>query len=127
MNTDVANNPAVLYVVLIITILIAIAGAVPKILGPVSTAYDNWNKRQRVAATEADDADIAEQARQIAYLKGRMDEAHAEISRRDALIREHLIWDFDMYDAAVKKGERPRHPPPLIPTEPKGDSQPQPQ
>lgn len=109
-----------LYGALFLFIVTIIAGATPKFLkafGEVGEALQERLDRQRQAAMRADDADIMERDRVIAYLQGRQDEQQAEIARRDELIRQHLIWDYDMYDAAVQRGERPPHPPPLHTTQ----------
>lgn len=109
------------YGALILFILGIATTANPKVLkifGEWGKAAEERLERQRSTAKAADDADIAERDRQIAYLQGRADEQNAEIARRDALIREHLIWDYDMYDRVVRSGHTVPHPPPLFPRAP---------
>lgn len=65
---DAAQHPALLYVVLGVSILITISGAVPKILGPLGEAFKARAEAARAAAADADDADIKELHRQIQNL-----------------------------------------------------------
>lgn len=114
-----AGHPWMLYAGLVFGILILAATAVPKILGPLGTGLSEWAKNQRAAASDEDDADIAERDRQIAYLQGVAAERLREIKARDALVAEHSQWDWERYGAAVKAGHDVAPPPPLIPDIPK--------
>lgn len=118
MAPDASSHPWMLYVVLVSGILIVLAGAIPKILGPISSAMDEWAKRQRAIAVETDDADIADLRREKEYLRGVADERLREIKARDALIASHQIWDWNRYEELVQQGKRPAMPPPLRPDVP---------
>lgn len=114
-TSTAAGHPWMLYAALVVGILVIIAGAVPKILGPLGEAFDERTKRARAAAAEADDADIAEMDRKIAYLQGRVDEQLVEMRARDVLIAEHVIWDRERLMGAMMAGEDVPPPPPLYP------------
>lgn len=118
MAPDASSHPWMLYAVLASGILIVLAGAIPKILGPISSAMDEWSKRQRAIAVEEDDADIADLRREKEYLWGVADERLREIKARDELIASHQVWDWDRYEELVKQGEPPAMPPPLRPDVP---------
>lgn len=113
-----SSHPWMLYVVLGSGILVVLAGAIPKILGPISSAMDEWAKRQRAIAVEADDADIADLRREKEYLRGVADERLREIKARDELIASHQVWDWKRYEELVQQGKRPDMPPPLRPDVP---------
>ena len=116
MDTSAAaGHPWMLYAALVVGILVIIAGAVPKILGPLGEAFDERTKRARAAAVEADDADIAEADRKIAYLAGVADERLRELQARDRLIAAHAIWDRERLIAATMAGAEVSPPPPLYP------------
>lgn len=107
-----------LYISLVMFIGSVIFAANPKFL----TIFGQWGEamqerldRQRSAAKAADDADIAERDRQIAYLRGVADERQRELEMRNELIREHAPWDWAMFEQVLKNGGEPAAPPPLIP------------
>lgn len=107
-----------LYGALVIFILTIIGGATDrflKIFGTWGQAAAERLDRQRSAAAAADDADIAERDRKIAYLEGVNAERLRELQARDQLIADHKNWDWERYDAAVRAGNRIDPPPPLLP------------
>lgn len=116
--TEAASHPWVLYATVLVLIIVLFAGAVPKVFGPLSTTFSDWAKRQRTAASEADDADIADLQRERDYLRGVADERLREIRARDTLIAEHLPWDYERLHAATRAGHSVPPPPPLFPPMP---------
>lgn len=85
---DVSQHPWALWVAAVAFILPAIASIFPKVLGPLGQAWSDWTRRQRTAATETDDHDIAEMKRAMENM-GKMlsEERHQNASYR-ALIAD---------------------------------------
>lgn len=110
-----ANSPAFLYVALILSILVAVAGAVPKILGPLGQTYDEWQSKRRAAASDAEDEAVRDREQRIAYWQGVADAHLREIQERDVLISYHRAWDNEAAERAAERGVVLEPAPPLLP------------
>lgn len=65
------EQPILIYVTLVISILLVVSQAIPKILGPLGTAMTDWTQRRREARIEARSADMIDVQRQLEYLTDR--------------------------------------------------------
>lgn len=104
MPPDVTNSPLIVWVAIGTGILVIIATAVPKILGPLS---DSWSKliEQRLGRHAAQlSADLAERDRQIRYLR-------EELAKRDAYLNDLDAWAWNTY-AAMRQAGIDTSPPP---------------
>lgn len=109
------GHPWILYAALLISIMVMIAQAIPKVGGSISKALADWASSQRAASADADDADIAERDREIAYIKGIAAERLRELRAFHDLANEHRPWDIHHFDKALSSDPNAKPPPPLIP------------
>lgn len=109
------SSPVLLYVALVLSILVAVAGAVPKILGPLGKTYDEWQSRRRASAADEEYLHMKTRKEEIAYYKGMTDALLQERRDRDALIEKHLVWDYTAKGIAAENGVLLEPAPPLFP------------
>lgn len=94
-----SNSPVVIYVTIAVGVLVIISMAVPKIMGPLGTAFSDWTKQRRRVSTETDDARVADMQVDISYLKAELISLRAEMRSRNELIRVHEEWDRELIRA----------------------------
>lgn len=129
VDPSVANNPYLIYVLLVVAILSVIFGAVNK----GTTGVGAWLGSLRRIGADAKAADIKSRDTQILNLEKDLDtERRArqqdrerfnqellardhEQDRRDDQIREHIKWDWKIYNVLVLAGllDENSKPPPL--------------
>lgn len=116
------SSPVLVWIAMGVMAVGMIANAFPKILGPVGTGIQEWAARRRAERAARDDADIADQARQIVYLESVAARERAEHATTRATwharemrwVQEwaaHRVWDRDMYELAIRLGAEPTPPP----------------
>lgn len=129
VDPSVANNPYLIYVLLVVAILSVVFGAVNK----GTTGVGAWLGSLRRIGADAKAADIKSRDTQILNLEKDLDtERRArqqdrerfnqellardhEQDRRDDQIREHIKWDWKIYNVLVLAGllDENSKPPPL--------------
>lgn len=129
VDPSVANNPYLIYVLLVVAILSVIFGAVNR----GTTGVGAWLGSLRRIGADAKAADIKSRDTQILNLEKDLDtERRArqqdrerfnqellardhEQDRRDDQIREHIKWDWKIYNVLVLAGllDENSKPPPL--------------
>lgn len=108
VNASVADNPYILWALIIAGILAIILGALNK----STTGVGAWLGSLRRIGADAKAADIAARDLQIQNLyRDLLEERKArqkdrkyfeeEITRRDKLSREHVRWDWKVYNTLV--------------------------
>src|SRR5699024_12588652 len=63
-----SDDPLLVYVSLGIGVILLIVQAVPKVLGPIGTAMQDWTRTRREARIESRQADLVDIQRQVEYL-----------------------------------------------------------
>lgn len=94
------EHPILVYVSIVIAILLVIAQAVPKILGPLGTGMSEWARVRREKRIEARQADMIDVQRQVEYLteqRQRDREEHERDREADAAEMEKLRQEFADY------------------------------
>lgn len=129
VDPSVANNPYLIYVLLVVAILSVVFGAVNR----GTTGVGAWLGSLRRIGADAKAADIKSRDTQILNLEKDLDtERRArqqdrerfnqellardhEQDRRDDQIREHIKWDWKIYNVLVLAGllDENSKPPPL--------------
>lgn len=99
---DVTQHPWVIWAAVVAFVLPVLAAAFPKILGPISQAWADWATRQRTAATDADDHDIAEMKRAMDNMGSMLKEERAQNASYRALIA-------DLYRYILAAQRDPQH------------------
>lgn len=110
--SGVMASPAVVYAGIVVMILIMVASAVPKILGPFGKSVQEWQDRRRAERAAKIGADISDAQRQIEHLERERDEQdarHAEYRRRVAARESrwraekhvHDRWDYRVQQALI--------------------------
>lgn len=92
-----AEHPIMVYVSLAVAVLLVIAQAVPKILGPIGTGLTEWSRQRREKRIEAREADMIDVQRQVEYLteqRKRDREEHERERASDAAETEKLRAEF---------------------------------
>ena len=92
-----SEHPILVYVSLVVAVLLVIAQAVPKILGPIGTGMTEWSRQRREKRIETREADMIDVQRQVEYLTeqrkiDRME--HAREKAEDAAEIEALKAEF---------------------------------
>lgn len=91
------EHPIMVYVSLAVAVLLVIAQAVPKILGPIGTGMSEWSRTRREKRIEAREADMIDVQRQVEYLteqRKRDREEHERERAADAAETEKLRAEF---------------------------------
>lgn len=96
MPTDVSSSPIFIYFGVFFGILVLAATAVPRILGPLGTAFADWTKQRRRVATETDDARVSDMLVDIEYLNAEIARVKGVIRTLNELIRVHEEWDREL-------------------------------
>lgn len=92
-----SDHPLMVYVSLAVAVLLVIAQAVPKILGPIGTGMTEWSRQRREKRIETRKADMIDVQRQVEYLteQRRRDRAeHAQEKAADEAEMEKLRREF---------------------------------
>src|SRR5690625_2590389 len=95
-----SDHPILVYVSLAVAVLLVIAQAVPKELGPIGTGMIEWSRQRREARIEARSADMIDVQRQVEYLTEKRKRDRAEHEREkeaDAEEMEKLRREFADY------------------------------
>ncbi|WP_152353338.1 hypothetical protein [Brachybacterium subflavum] len=118
-----SDSPVVVYVTIAVGVLLVIAQAVPKILGPLGTGVQAWSRSRREKRIADEAADMADVQRQVTYLteqrekdQARHDEEMAkqraefadyrrkQAAREERWRREwqhHRQWDYRAQEALI--------------------------
>ena len=94
------EHPLMVYVSLAVAVLLVIAQAVPKILGPIGTGLTEWSRQRREKRIEAREADMIDVQRQVEYLTEQRKKDRAEHEREkeaDEAEMEKLRREFAEY------------------------------
>ena len=92
-----SDHPILVYVSLAVAVLLVIAQAVPKVLGPIGTGLAEWSRVRREKRIEARSADMIDVQRQVEYLteqRRRDREEHDRERAADAAETEKLRAEF---------------------------------
>lgn len=95
-----SDHPILVYVSLVVAVLLVIAQAVPKILGPIGTGMAEWARTRREKRIETRQADMIDVQRQVEYLteQRRKDrEEHEKERASDEAEMEKLRREFADY------------------------------
>jgi len=95
-----SDHPLMVYVSLAVAVLLVIAQAVPKILGPIGTGMTEWSRQRREKRIETRKADMIDVQRQVEYLteQRKRDRAeHEQEKAADAAEMEKLRREFADY------------------------------
>lgn len=95
-----SEHPILVYVSLAVAVLLVIAQAVPKILGPIGTGMTEWARARREKRIETREADMIDVQRQVEYLteQRKRDRAeHEQEKAADAAEMEKLRREFADY------------------------------
>ena len=95
-----SEHPLMVYVSLAVAVLLVIAQAVPKILGPIGTGLTEWSRQRREKRIEAREADMIDVQRQVEYLTEQRKKDRAEHEREkeaDEAEMEKLRREFAEY------------------------------
>lgn len=129
IDSSVSDNPYLVYVLLIITILSIVFGAINRgttgigvwlgslrRIGADSKAADLRSKTTQIENLEKD-LDTERRARQQDKLRFQQEITARDIMQdaRDDRVREHLKWDWQVYNVLVRAGllDEKSKPPPL--------------
>lgn len=122
-SESVANSPILIYVLIGIAVVSVIFGAVNK----GTSGFGAWMNSLRRIGADAKAADLISKNQEIVNLstdlnterKARQADRsyfESEMNRRDELIREHIQWDWKVYNVLVIAGllnKDDSKPPPL--------------
>lgn len=144
-----SDEPLLVYVSLGIGVILLIVQAVPKVLGPIGTAMQDWTRTRREARIESRQADLVDIQRQVEYLtearktdreqhereresdardlesvKSDFAEHRSRWAEREERWREewrvHRRWDYEM-EEALRGSDPPMRPsPPFMTPDPVG-------
>lgn len=137
-----SDEPLLVYVSLGIGVILLIVQAVPKVLGPIGTAMQDWTRTRREARIESRQADLVDIQRQVEYLtearKADREQHERELvgvktdfaehrnrwAAREERWREewraHRRWDYEM-EEALRGADPPIRPsPPFMTPDPVG-------
>src|SRR5699024_12653947 len=92
-----SDDPLLVYVSLGIGVILLIVQAVPKVLGPIGTAMQDWTRTRREAWIESRQADLVDIQRQVEYLTEARKtdrEQHERERKSDARDLESVKSDF---------------------------------
>lgn len=95
-----SEHPILVYVSLVVAVLLVIAQAVPKILGPIGTGLTEWARARREKRIETREADMIDVQRQVEYLteqRHRDREEHERERAADDAEMEKLRREFAEY------------------------------
>lgn len=138
----VESHPLMVYAAVAVALLVLVASAVPKILGPIGKGLADWSRSRREARIASEDADMADVQRQIAYLTEQRVEDQKRHTRErkedreafEAQLRawaareerwrgewhQHISWDHELIHLALQHGVTPppRPAPPFMTPDP---------
>ena len=95
-----SDHPILVYVSLVVAVLLVIAQAVPKILGPIGTGLTEWARARREKRIESREADMIDVQRQVEYLteqRHRDRDEHERERAADEAEMEKLRREFAEY------------------------------
>lgn len=126
---NIEAHPAYIYAALILGIVLLVANAAPKILGPIGKAASEWSQRRREARIAQGQAEMSEVQKQVAFLTEQREKDRAEHDEEQRNLRkelgnhrrawaaredrwrkewnEHIAWDYDMIHLAHQLGADP--------------------
>lgn len=96
----VETHPVMIYATLVVGVLLLIAQAAPKILGPLGKAAVEWSRSRRENRIAREQADLVDVQRQVEYLteQRKLDRAeHAREKADDAAELDALRAEFADY------------------------------
>lgn len=112
----VETTPLYLYTMAAVAVLVAIATAAPKVVGPFAKMWEQFVQSKRRTAVEVKKDALMDRDIRISYLEGVNAERLRELQARDELIAQHVKWDWEMYNKGLKAGcDDIGVPPPLLP------------
>lgn len=111
----VPESPFLIWLGIIITALLAIASAFPKLVGPLADGWERIIDSARRTASAKDDADVADLKRQVEHLTVQVGQLRRDIVHRDAFLSRHATWDALVRVEAAKVGLELPPPPSLWP------------
>lgn len=82
-----SDSPIVVYVTIAVGVVLVVAQAVPKILGPIGTGVQTWSRSRREQRIADEAADMADVQRQVTYLTEQREKDQERHGREQAELR----------------------------------------
>ena len=94
LPTESLNSPWVVWIGVIVTCLLLVSIAAPRVFGPISQVISDWVAQKRRMGAEREDAMLADMSEQLAYIERVAAARLRDIVERDRALVIHQEWDW---------------------------------